>query len=123
MPSLISRPTRLLLLGALVIAAQVALSGTAMAVVPARDGGAGSHSAAGAAGHGGGGTATRGYDISYPQCGSAYPANPLFGIVGVNDGIVFSVNPCLASQIAWAGSASGQLYANTGNPGPALSSH
>jgi hypothetical protein len=66
---------------------------------------------------------TRGYDISWPQCGGAYPANPAFGIVGANKGIVFSVNPCLASEIQWAGGAKTQLYANTGNPGPALSLH
>jgi hypothetical protein len=66
---------------------------------------------------------TRGYDISWPQCGSAYPSNPAFGIVGVNRGIVFSPNPCLASEITWAGGTNAQLYANTGNPGPALSSH
>jgi len=69
-----------------------------------------------------------GYDISYPQCGAAYPARPAFGIVGVNRGIVFSGNPCLgagsggASQLGWAGRQA-QLYANTGNPGPQLSSH
>ncbi len=66
---------------------------------------------------------TAGYDISWPQCGRSYPANPAFGIVGVNAGIVFSPNPCLASELAWAGGASAQLYANTGNPGPALSTH
>jgi hypothetical protein len=70
---------------------------------------------------------TIGYDISYPQCGGPYPANPAFGIVGVNRGIVFSANPCLgagpdASQLAWAG-PNAQLYANTGNPGPQLSTH
>ena len=64
-----------------------------------------------------------GYDISYPQCGKPYPANPAFGIVGVNRGIVFSPNPCLGtgngpSQLAWAGRRA-ELYANTGNPGPA----
>jgi len=67
--------------------------------------------------------ASRGYDISWPQCGNPYPSNPAFGIVGVNKGIVFSANPCLASEITWAGGATAQLYANTGNPGPALSSH
>ena len=51
----------------------------------------------------------------------------LFGIVGVNDGIVFSPNPCLgagssASELQWAGQDA-ILYANTGNPGPALSHH
>lgn len=66
---------------------------------------------------------TRGYDISWPQCGKSYPANPGFGIVGVNRGIVFSANPCLASEVGWAGNAKAQLYVNTGNPGPALSSH
>jgi hypothetical protein len=65
---------------------------------------------------------TRGYDISYPQCGGAYPSNPAFAIVGVNGGRVYSVNSCLASQIAWGGGPSASLYANTANPGPALSS-
>jgi hypothetical protein len=68
-------------------------------------------------------TTARGYDISWPQCGGAYPSKPAFGIVGVNKGIVFSSNPCLASEIGWAGGTSAALYANTGNPGPALSSH
>lgn len=65
---------------------------------------------------------TRGYDISYPQCGAAFPANPAFAIVGVNGGRVFSVNACLVSQIVWGGGTATELYANTGNPGPALSS-
>ncbi len=67
--------------------------------------------------------ASRGYDISWPQCGSALPSSPAFGIIGVNRGIVFSANPCLAGEIQWAGGSKAQLYANTGNPGPALSSH
>jgi len=67
-----------------------------------------------------------GYDISYPQCGNPFPTNVAFGIVGVNRGIVFSPNPCLgtgsgASQLRWAGRRA-DLYANTGNPGPQLSS-
>ena len=64
-----------------------------------------------------------GYDISWPQCGGSYPVGPAFGIVGVNKGIVFSPNPCLASEVTWAGGPSAALYANTGNPGPALSTH
>src|SRR5437762_8172950 len=77
---------------------------------------------------GGGGGAATGFDISYPQCGGPFPSNPAFGIVGVNGGIVFSPNPCLGagngpSELAWAGGMRAQLYANTGNPGPALSSH
>lgn len=68
-------------------------------------------------------SSTNGYDIGWPQCSAAYPLYPAFGIVGVNRGIVFSPNPCLSSEIAWAGGATAQLYANTGNPGPALSTH
>lgn len=71
-----------------------------------------------------------GYDISYPQCGGLFPSNVLFGIVGVNDGIVYSANPCLGtgkggSELAWAEQyePAAILYANTADPGPALSSH
>jgi hypothetical protein len=67
--------------------------------------------------------ATTGYDISWPQCGRPYPTNAAFGIVGVNNGIVYSANPCLADEVAWAGGAAAELYANTANPGPALSTH
>jgi hypothetical protein len=66
---------------------------------------------------------TPGYDISWPQCSGPFPVNPAFGVVGVNKGIVFSPNPCLASEVTWAGGTSAALYANTGNPGPALSTH
>jgi hypothetical protein len=68
-------------------------------------------------------SAISGYDISWPQCGRPYPATGSFGIVGVNNGIVYSANPCLADELAWAGGAAGELYANTANPGPALSTH
>lgn len=68
-----------------------------------------------------------GYDISYPQCNSAFPTGGAFGIVGVNKGLPFSANPCLGSgdgpsELMWAG-MNAQLYANTADPGPALSSH
>jgi hypothetical protein len=66
------------------------------------------------------------YDVSYPQCGGALPGNADSGIVGVNDGIVFSANPCLATEWTWATHATGHapaFYANTGDPGPAYSSH
>jgi len=83
-------------------------------------------------GGGGGGGSPTGYDISYPQCGGAFPSNVLFGVVGVNAGIVYSPNPCLgtgdgASELAWAELYDGQggaiLYANTADPGPTLSTH
>lgn len=68
-----------------------------------------------------------GYDISYPQCNAAFPTGGAFGIVGVNRGLPYSANPCLGagdgpSELGWAGMNAG-LYANTADPGPALSSH
>jgi hypothetical protein len=66
------------------------------------------------------------YDVSYPQCGGSLPSNVTGGIVGVNDGIVLSANPCLPTEYAWATRASTYapaFYANTANPGPAYSSH
>src|SRR3954452_18880923 len=71
-----------------------------------------------------------GYDVSYPQCNQNLPA-ATFGIVGVNNGVVFSTNPCLGtgngpSELAWAQRATNHapaFYANTGDPGPAYSSH
>jgi hypothetical protein len=71
-------------------------------------------------------TAPATYDISYPQCGKALPGPIDGGIVGVNGGIVLSGNPCLATEYAWAQRATTYapaFYANTGNPGPAYSSH
>ena len=43
---------------------------------------------------------TIGYDISWPQCGKAYPAGSAFGVVGVTDGKPYFGNPCLASEFA-----------------------
>jgi hypothetical protein len=68
-----------------------------------------------------------GFDISYPQCNGSFPGPGAYGIVGVNGGRAFSANPCLgtgdgASELSWAG-MNAALYANTGDPGPALSSH
>jgi hypothetical protein len=64
--------------------------------------------------------------VSYPQCGQSLPSSAAFGIVGVDNGIVFSTNPCLSAQLSWAQQAANHapgFYANTGNPGPAYSSH
>ena len=70
-------------------------------------------------------TAT-GYDVSYPQCGRTLPSSPAFGIIGVNNGVLYSSNPCLSTQLAWAQGAANHapaFYANTADPGPAYSSH
>jgi hypothetical protein len=62
-----------------------------------------------------------GYDVSWPQCGRVLPVDGAFKIVGVNNGLVFSDNPCFEDQLIWAGASKAQLYFNTGNPGPELS--
>jgi hypothetical protein len=74
----------------------------------------------------GGSSPSTGYDVSYPQCSGSYPSNPLFGIVGVNGGLANKADPCIGSELRWAGDTSGQkrpkqaplsLYIDTGNPG------
>jgi hypothetical protein len=63
-----------------------------------------------------------GYDVSWPQCGQPLPAQPAFGIVGVNDGHPYSDNPCLAGEYRWAAAAGRPgFYLNTANPGPGAS--
>ncbi len=62
-----------------------------------------------------------GYDVSFPQCNTPLPPTPGFGVVGVNNGYPFSINPCLNTELQWAMSSAGgkpQFYANTANPGP-----
>jgi hypothetical protein len=67
--------------------------------------------------------ATPGYDVSYPQCLSVPPAGS-FGIVGVDGGKPYDVNPCLASEITWAAAVGRPAYyVNTANPGPTMSTH
>jgi hypothetical protein len=80
-------------------------------------------------------TAVTGNDISFPQCGTTFPSAQAFGIVGVNDGLSDTLNPCLGpsssypsyaqSELYWAVSAStgstsqpsASLYVNTSDPG------
>ena len=67
-----------------------------------------------------------GNDVSWPQCNKALPKGAAFGIVGVNNGLANTTNPCLKEQLAWAGTTAGltgqpqvALYVNTANPGTA----
>lgn len=64
-----------------------------------------------------------GNDVSWPQCGKALPKDPAFAVVGVNNGLANTTNPCLAEQLAWAEQSTGgtqqpktALYVNTANP-------
>ena len=64
-----------------------------------------------------------GWDVSWRQCTNSgntegLPGSPTIGIIGVNAGRPFTTNPCLKSELEWAGSAA-QVYVNTNNPGPA----
>lgn len=54
---------------------------------------------------------TSGLDISYPNCTAAVPSSS-FGIVGVNRGLLYSYNNCLAAQAKHFTNLS--LYMNTG---------
>ncbi|MGH9047962.1 MAG: cell wall-binding repeat-containing protein [Acidimicrobiales bacterium] len=78
-------------------------------------------------------SAETGYDISFPQCGGSFPSGQGLAIVGVNDGVPDSLNPCLGtspsypsiseSELYWAVSTSSgpapnaSLYVNTADPG------
>ncbi len=68
-----------------------------------------------------------GYDISYPQCGSALPSGQAFGVVGVNGGLANDANGCFGSELSWAAESPGlrspvqpavSLYIDTADPGP-----
>ena len=69
-------------------------------------------------------TTLLGNDISWPQCSKSLPKGQAFGIVGVNDGLANTTNPCFATELAWAQKSAGgtgqdkvALYVNTANPG------
>jgi hypothetical protein len=56
---------------------------------------------------------TVGSDISWPQCGTAYPGGYGFGIIGVTGGHPFSSNDCFGSEFQWAqATGNPQIYIN-----------
>src|SRR5215471_9385169 len=56
------------------------------------------------------GAAPTGNDLSYPQCGTAFPAGPAFGIVGVNCGLANDLNPCLGPTSSYPSYRQAELY-------------
>jgi hypothetical protein len=110
------------------VAVQAAAVGLAVVAMATPALAAGNHQ-----GRSGSASAGTGDDISYPQCGAAFPSGPAFGIVGVNGGLANDLNPCLGpsarsyrkAELYWAaavpsGAASqpkASLYLNTADPG------
>lgn len=67
---------------------------------------------------------TQGADVSFPQCDGFLPLGQAFAVIGVNDGLATTTNPCLTEQLLWAATSTGvtaqpgtALYVNTANPG------
>ncbi len=65
-------------------------------------------------------TASFGFDISSPQCRTAFPSAPhSFVVVGVNSGRTFRPNTCFATLYDWAAKTSGlqpSIYMNLSYP-------
>ena len=71
-------------------------------------------------------SSTRGYDISYPQCGERLPSGSnSFAVIGVNGGRAFTQNPCfIAEYDSSAATAKDSVYMNINAPiGPTASQH
>jgi hypothetical protein len=75
-------------------------------------------------------TVPTGNDVSWPQCVNdgpnqgPLPKGQAFAIVGLNDGLANTTNPCFGSEWGWAQGSTGathqpkaSLYVNTANPG------
>ena len=61
-----------------------------------------------------------GFDVSFPECTIGLPPLSAFAVVGVNDGRMFTANPCLADQFHWAhsGTSVAGVYINVNAPEP-----
>ncbi|HVM01305.1 MAG TPA: hypothetical protein VM263_01440, partial [Acidimicrobiales bacterium] len=71
-------------------------------------------------------SSTFGWDISWPQCGRPFPGGRAgYAIVGVTDGHLWDINPCLAHQHRWStqGGTLGGLYVNVNWPSRADEPH
>ncbi|MGI8685291.1 MAG: hypothetical protein ACR2MO_09425 [Acidimicrobiales bacterium] len=66
---------------------------------------------------------TFGWDVSWPQCDRPLPGGRHgYAIIGVTDGHLWDINPCLSQQHRWStrGGALGGLYVNVNWPSVAL---
>ncbi|MGH9153874.1 MAG: hypothetical protein ACRD03_16110, partial [Acidimicrobiales bacterium] len=71
-------------------------------------------------------SSTFGWDISWPQCGRPLPGGHAgYAIVGVTDGHLWDINPCLVHQHRWStqGGTLGGLYVNVNWPSKAAEPH
>ncbi|HVV25744.1 MAG TPA: hypothetical protein VHC21_01810 [Candidatus Saccharimonadales bacterium] len=119
MKKLLNLKVSLTVLGSVILLATPA---TALAAKPVQTGPS-------KGGSGGGSTGSTssvltGNDVSWPQCSKSLPKGQLFGIVGVNDGLANTTNPCFATELAWANASVGgtgqdkaAVYVNTADPG------
>ena len=55
-------------------------------------------------------TPAAGNDVSWPQCGSAYPGKAAFGIVGINGGLPNDLNSCFAPSSSYPSYTQSELY-------------
>jgi hypothetical protein len=60
---------------------------------------------------------TLGFDVSWPNCDTPIPEEAKFGIVGVNGGSPFEINPCLVQEVEHFKSKPLSLYVNSSYPG------
>ena len=58
----------------------------------------------------GGASRAVGYDVSYPQCGTALPDAQAFAVVGVNGGLsTRRPTPASPTQLTWAWESNGAV--------------
>jgi len=54
-----------------------------------------------------------GYDVSFPECPGPMPGGHSIAVVGIENGYPYSTNPCLGTELQWAGYPLA-VYLNTG---------
>jgi len=54
-----------------------------------------------------------GFDVSFPECSGPMPGGHSIAVVGIENGYPYSTNPCLGTELQWAGYPLA-VYLNTG---------